>query len=57
MILTDSKLIEIFCDCDDFCNFFEQWQQSIMIESRAQRKGNQRVRKDQSLSESMCIMM
>lgn len=56
MLLTDTKLIEIFCDCHDFCVFFEQWQKSKMIEmSSSQRKPTRET--GLHLSECMCIMI
>lgn len=56
MIFTDIKLIKIFCDCDDFCIFFEQWQNNKSL------KENTIIRKPTratglSLSECMCIMI
>lgn len=56
MILTDTKLIEIFCDCDDFCIFFEQWQKSKMIDSESKQRKPTRTT-GLSLSECMCIMI
>jgi hypothetical protein len=56
MILTDTKLIEIFCDCHDFCIFFEQWQKSKMIASGSLQREPTRTT-GLSLSECMCIMI
>jgi len=56
MILRESKLIEIFCDCDDFCNFFKQWQERIMIDSGTKPRKPTRTT-ELSLSECMCIMI
>lgn len=56
MIFSDTKLIQIFCDCDDFCKFFEQWQRSRMIAEQGAYR--QPTRKPElSLSEVMCIMI
>lgn len=53
MIIAESKLIRIFCDCDDFCKFFEQWLQRVTI---GEQRKLTRV-PDLSLSECMCIMI
>src|SRR5271155_1837854 len=53
MILDESKLLKIFCDCDDFCNLFEQW-----IERRCLGSERKPTRvPGLSLSECMCLMI
>lgn len=39
MIFSDSKLVEIFCDCDDFCKILEAWEKGKML-----RWGEKRTR-------------
>lgn len=56
MIFSDSKLIQIFCDCDDFCKYFEQWQKSRMLPEHGSVKQPTRT-PGLSLSEIMCIMI
>jgi uncharacterized protein (DUF2164 family) len=53
MIINDSKLIEIFFDCDDFCKIFEQMANPLQIGSV--RRPTRRP--GLSLSECMCIMI
>jgi hypothetical protein len=53
MILDESKLIRIFCDCDDFCKFFEQWMQIKRLGSDRKPTRVPAL----SLSECMCIMI
>ena len=54
MLLPDTKLIQIFCDCDDFCKTAEKYSQSKQLGS-GKRKPT-RV-PGLSLSECMCIMI
>jgi hypothetical protein len=56
MLIVDSKLVEIFCDCHDFCKFFEQWQKNRMISSGEKLKKPTRS-PELHLSEIMCIMI
>ena len=54
MLITDEKLIEVFCECDDFCKIIE------MMQSIVHQIGTikQPTRKTQlSLSECICIMI
>lgn len=53
MLLTDTKLIQIFCDCDDFYKKYEQWQQ---FRQQINPRTPTRV-PDLSLSEMMCILI
>ena len=54
MIINETKLIQIFCDCDDFCKFFEQWQMNKSVA----KSSNQPTRvPGLALSECMCIMI
>lgn len=54
MLLTDSKLIEIFCDCDDFYKQFDRWQTARCL-ALPDRKPTRLP--GLSMSESMCIMI
>ena len=47
------KLIEIFCNCDDFCNLFEEGIEQKLIPMQAKAKG--RLPGNLSMSEVMCI--
>jgi hypothetical protein len=52
MLLTDTKLIEIFCDCDDFYKNYEQWQfQKKTLRRKPTREPGL------STSEIMCILI
>jgi hypothetical protein len=54
MILNDTKLIEIFCDCDDFCKLVEKFPSPKLLTSGKRKPTREPAI---SLSECMCIMI
>lgn len=53
MFINETKLIEIFCDCDDFCNAMSKIQNKLQIGSGRKPTRTPSI----TLSESMCILI
>jgi len=54
MIINETKLIQIFCDCDDFCKIVEKFPKPKLLAT----SGSNPTRKPSiTLSECMCIMI
>ena len=53
MFINETKLIQIFCDCDDFCNIVEKFPTPKLLTGRCNPTRKPAI----SLSECMCIMI